>query len=61
MPKRPMRDILADHLGAAREPITVDLNAEPDDGWSPPALNDNKRLKAQIMAAIAEPTTPNGK
>lgn len=45
------RDILADHM-PVRDRAGVDLHAEPDEDWTPPALNDNRKLKTQIMAAI---------
>lgn len=45
------RDILAEHI-PVRERTGADLQAEPDEDWTPPALNDNRKLKAQIMAAM---------
>lgn len=56
---QPIRDILAEHLGATiKDPVTLDLNADPDEGWTPPALNDNRALKAQIMGAIRGEPAP---
>jgi hypothetical protein len=56
---REIRDLLGDHLGdSIHEPVNVDPHADPDEGWTPPALNDNRRLKASIMDAMQGKQAP---
>lgn len=51
--------VLREHLGdSVRERAGVNFHADPDEGWTPPALNDNRALKAQIMAGIEGKSTP---
>ncbi|MGO2067891.1 hypothetical protein [Glutamicibacter arilaitensis] len=56
-----IRDLLANHLGASKPPISVDLSGNhTEDPGQPPALN-SPELKTSIMNAIAGTTEQDGK
>ncbi|GAA1363028.1 hypothetical protein GCM10009596_23470 [Arthrobacter rhombi] len=56
-----MRAQLSAHLTPGEtmnQPKPASLNPDDQPEWQPPALNDNRALKAQIIDAIEGKTTP---